>query len=224
MDFYKGKSRTEWKNIAEENGINEKTFSKRINELNWDMEKAATDKAKQQMSHKKYTDLAKKHNVPVQAYYNRFYSGWEPYEAATTPDRKYKKGTNKNNTADNLLKGFFYNFNTVNKVREYITRLPSMSRVEILDKIYDLEKEREYANENRAIEIDEQIYELGKDLVIPHRQRKIKDIISKGKNATTEDIEYLLTCGITRSVACKLLNISERQFYKHHNDKLSDAI
>src|SRR5690625_8035505 len=90
------------------------------------MEKAATTKSKQQTPHKKYTDLAKKHNIPVQAYYNRFYNGWEPYEAATTPVRKYTKGTDENNTSGHLLKGFFYNFNTAEKVKEYINRVPSM--------------------------------------------------------------------------------------------------
>lgn len=220
MSLEKVKSRSYWEDVARKNGVKISTFNKRIDELNWEMEKAATTKTQQQTPHKKYTDLAKRNNVPRETYYNRFHNGWNPYEAATTPVRRRKKG----NVPDHLLKGFFYNFNTVEKVKEYINRVPSMSRVEVLNKIYDLEKEREHANGERAIEIDEKIYELGKDLVIPHRQKKIRSVVEKGKNATTKDIEYLLLCGITKSVACEMLGISERQFYKHHNDKLSDVV
>src|SRR5699024_12843011 len=104
MSLEKVKSRSYWEDVARKNGVKISTFNKRIDELNWEMEKAATTKTQQQTPHKKYTDLAKRNNVPRETYYNRFHNGWNPYEAATTPVRRRKEG----NVPDHWRQGLCY--------------------------------------------------------------------------------------------------------------------
>lgn len=210
----KHKSYSEWAKVAKEKGIDASTFHARVNKLGWDIEKAATTKITE-FSHKKYTDLADKNNIPRTVYYSRFHNGWSPYRAATTPVQTKHTKKRKNSFTD---------MKTVEKIKEYINFNPMMSRKEALRRIDELEKQRTFATKEELKEIDKKIFELGKQLIIPRRQRKLKRIVEKGKYMTAEDIKYLKTQGVSVSAICKLMDIPKTSFYKHVNSLLGDAV
>src|SRR5699024_10298595 len=133
----KHKDYSKWSKVAKDNVISPSKFHARVKELGWDMEEATTIKQKD-YSHKKYTDLADKNNVPRSRYYNRFHNGWDPYKAATTPlrhKRKSKKQDKKVNESSSILNSM----TTTKDVKEYINIKPKLSRIEALVKIHDLE-------------------------------------------------------------------------------------
>src|SRR5699024_5221953 len=66
---------------------------------------------------------------------------------------------------------------TTDDVKEYINIKPKLSRKEALEKIHVLERQKLYATKEECKEIDKKILELGKNLVIPRRQRKLRRII-----------------------------------------------
>lgn len=214
---YKGKTRAEWRRVAEKNGINENTFYTRIRDYGWNMEESATLKVGEPRD--KYRRLALKNGINRNTYNLRLHRGWSKKEAATTPIKEKRKRVKPTVTNKE-----FYNLNTPKKVKEYIYKKPTLTRVETLSEITQLENERLLADKKRAKEIDREIYNLGKNLVIPRRQKRIKKIIKKGEEATVKEIEYLLMCGIPKSTICNLLNISETRFYRYYNDFLSDVI
>lgn len=218
----KHKDYSKWSKVAKDNGISPSTFHARVKELGWDMEEAATIKQKG-FSHKKYTDLADKNNVPRGTYYNRFHNGWDPYKAATTPvrhKRKSKKKDKKVNESSSILNSMI----TTDDVKEYINIKPKLSRKEALEKIHVLERQKLYATKEECKEIDKKILELGKNLVIPRRQRKLRRIISKGKYMTANDIRYLKVQGLSNEAIYKFMNISKKRFYERVRGLLGDAV
>ncbi|BAR82269.1 gp38 [Bacillus thuringiensis serovar tolworthi] len=82
---------------AERNGINRRTLSARIRVSMWDKEKAITEPLTHKNSQwSKWKEVAKKHGVGYQTYYQRVKRGLEPLDAATRPvmekEEVFRKG------------------------------------------------------------------------------------------------------------------------------------
>lgn len=216
MKEHKGKTLAEWRDIAVKNGIKESTFNGRIYILKWNLEDASKVKTGTKTKHGKYVDLAEQNGISRGAYYQRYHSGWNPKKAATTPMRSNGSGKCKKTSSP------FMKINTIEKYKEYINI--ESRRIDSLNKIAELENESLNASEERQKEIDEEILELGNNLIIPRRQKRMKEIYEKGKDMTIEDIQFLKNQGVTKKVIIEMIGMNESEYYRHHEQFLGDII
>src|SRR5699024_10768568 len=79
-----------------------------------------------------------------------------------------------------------------------------MTRLDILQKIDDLQSEHKNSTKNRKIEIDQEIKNLGKLLESP---QKVTKLLEKGEDLTFNEIEQLLE-HVTIADVAKALGVS----------------
>lgn len=91
-----------------------------------------------------------------------------------------------------------------------------MDRLQVLWKIDELNSEYETASSKRQKQIDKELVELGNILKQnPRRDKKIQQLLAKGRDMNAQDIKQLSDWGITHKQIKQVLKIDNVSFYEY---------
>lgn len=102
--------------IAQSNGISERTLNTRVRQLGWDKERAITTPVQQKKDRSKWKAIAESNGISIKTFLSRVNShGWDEKKAATQPmsngskrNRKYSKEIDEVLIKNGISKNTFY--------------------------------------------------------------------------------------------------------------------